>query len=193
MEWCLAIVSRSDVDNRYKSMPSHSCLRHFHSGVTALQQTNAKEHKDMQKVFVGVMAGLVPEDALPVVVAVLDFIYYAQFTSHTTSTLRWLDDALKRFHDSKDVFIKYGVRSDFNVNKIHSMIHYSTAIRRLGTLDGYNTESPERLHIEYAKRAYKATNHKEFFAQMTEYLKRRERVFKFDAYLRWALPVATLL
>ncbi|KAG9096388.1 hypothetical protein FRC07_010940, partial [Ceratobasidium sp. 392] len=49
-------------------------------------------------------------------------------------------------------------------------------------------ETPERLHIEFAKQAYKATNHKNFFEQMVVYLDRRERVNKFDAYLRYHNP-----
>lgn len=68
----------------------------------------------------------------------------------------------------------HGIRTDFNINKIHSMIHYSEAILELGTADGYNTETPERLHIEFAKSAYKATNRIHFFQQMTTYLDRRE-------------------
>lgn len=188
MVWCSNLTEASDVDNRFKSMPSHLSLRHFYKGITCLQQTTAKEHKSIEKVYIGVMAGLVPEDILPAIVAIIDFIYYAQLPSHTTSTLRQLDNALERFHNTKDVFIRRGCRHHFNINKIHSMMHYLAAICALGSADSYNTESPERLHIEYAKRAYKATNRIHFFHQMTEYLERRERVFKFDAYLRWAMP-----
>jgi hypothetical protein len=142
----------------------------------------------MQKVFIGVMAGLVPEDVLPAIIAVIDFIYYARLPSHTSSTLDLLDDALQRFHAHKDVFIKYQIRTHFNINKIHSMTHYFHAIWELGAADGYNTETPERLHIEFAKRAYKATNRIGFFDQMTTYLRRREQVAKFDAYLHTVIP-----
>ncbi|KAG9088781.1 hypothetical protein FRC06_001853 [Ceratobasidium sp. 370] len=67
MDWCLKLVkhlegSVDSVDNRYKSMPNHSGLRHFASGVTKLKQTTANEHREMQKVFTAVMAGLVPEN-----------------------------------------------------------------------------------------------------------------------------------
>ena len=188
MNWCLALVEKSNVDSRYKAMPNHSSLRHFRAGVTKLEKTTGKEHKDMEKTFVGVMAGLVNKEVMDAVVAIIDFIYYSQFPSHSTITLRWMDKALERFHSAKHVFIDLGVRKDFNINKVHSMVHYTAAIRELGTMDGYNTESPERLHIEFAKRAYQATNRIDFFRQMTEYLERRERVFKFDAFLHWAIP-----
>ncbi|KAG2028378.1 hypothetical protein BDR03DRAFT_839141, partial [Suillus americanus] len=48
--------------------------------------------------------------------------------------------------------------------------HYSYMIMMLGTTDNYNTEYTERLHIDYAKDAYRATNHKDEFAQMTRWL-----------------------
>ncbi|KAG9118957.1 hypothetical protein FRC07_006257 [Ceratobasidium sp. 392] len=194
MEWCLTLVralnggSAEKVDYRYMAMPNHSNLRHFTSGVTKLKQTTAHEHREMQKVFAAVMAGLVPEPVLPVILAIIDFIHFARLPVHTTETLDLLDDALDRFHEHKHILIQYGVREHFNINKIHAMCHYVEAIQELGTADAYNTETPERLHIEFAKRAYKATNRKNFFEQMTIYLDRRERVNKFDAYLRSIHP-----
>jgi hypothetical protein len=193
LEWCVKLVTRqlgsaNSIDNRYKFMPKHSDLRHFLNGITNLKQSTANEHRQMQKVFIGVMDGLVPDNVLQAIIAVLDFIYYARLPSHTTATLELLDDALRRFHAHKNVFLAPDICSDFNINKIHSMIHYSKSIRELGAADGYNTETPERLHIEFAKRAYKATNQHDFFDQMTVYLERRERVAKFDAYLHWAIP-----
>jgi hypothetical protein len=193
MNWCTKLLKKTlgsadSVDNRYKLMPKHSTLRHFLSGVTGLKQSTASEHREMQKVFIGVMASLVPDKVLRVVIAAIDFIHYARLPMHTTTTLQLLDDALEHFHVDKDVFIEYEIRTHFNINKIHSMVHYSESIRQVGTADGYNTETPERLHIEFAKRAYKATNRCDFFDQMTVYLERRERVAKFDVYIRWAMP-----
>ncbi|GAB1528224.1 hypothetical protein RhiTH_011416 [Rhizoctonia solani] len=68
------------------------------------------------------------------------------------------------------------------------MIHYLESIWQMGAADGYNTKTPKRLHIKFAKQAYKATNWHDFFAQMTVYLEQRKRVAKFDAYLHWAIP-----
>ncbi|THU77979.1 hypothetical protein K435DRAFT_877154 [Dendrothele bispora CBS 962.96] len=39
----------------------------------------------------------------------------------------------------------------------------------------YNTETTERLHIDFAKDAYRASNHKDEYAQMTLWLERREK------------------
>lgn len=63
--------------------------------------------------------------------------------------------------------------------------HYRDLIIDLGAADGFNTELPERLHIEYAKTAYKATNRKQYLQQMCKYLSRSEAIHRFDGYLDW--------
>ncbi|KAJ7887444.1 hypothetical protein B0H13DRAFT_1466893, partial [Mycena leptocephala] len=51
--------------------------------------------------------------------------------------------------------------------------------------DGFNTESPERLHIDYAKNAYRASNRKDYINQMTLWLQRQESVARFSAFREW--------
>ncbi|CCO37138.1 hypothetical protein BN14_11290 [Rhizoctonia solani AG-1 IB] len=188
MKWCLKLVDETEFNDCYKAMPKHLNLWHFDKNISELSQTTGKEHREMEKAFVGMVAGLVPDDVMPAVCALLDFIYYAQLPSHTETTISWLERSLKTFHEHKDAFIRHGACKHFNINKLHSMMHYATAIHELGALDGYNTEGPKRLHIDFAKRAYRATNRNDFIVQMVQYLERQERVFKFDMYLKWAVP-----
>lgn len=65
------------------------------------------------------------------------------------------------------------------------MIHYVDAIIQLGCLDGVNTENSERLHIDYAKKAYRASSRHEYLSQMTTWLQRQEAVERRQAYLAW--------
>ena len=69
-----------------------------------------------------------------------------------------------------------GARKNFNLPKLHSLIHYTSSIQLFGTTDNYNTEQSERLHIDLAKNAYRATNRKDEYPQMTAWLERRERI-----------------
>ena len=108
--------------------------------------------------------------------ALLDFLYIAQFPSQTMDTLRRLDESLMLFHQNKSIFADLGVRAHFNVPKLHSLFHYQSSITLFGTTDNYNTEQLERLHIDFAKDAYHATNHKNEYPQMTRWLERREKV-----------------
>ena len=46
------------------------------------------------------------------------------------------------------------------------MVHYVAAIQSHGSLDGFNTKSPEQLHIDYTKEVYQASNKKDYVQQM---------------------------
>ena len=139
-------------------MSTHPHLRHFKKGISSLSQWTGKEHKEMQKVFIGVLAGIASARVIAAACGLLDFIYYAQYQSHTTDTLQQMQEALHLFHANKDVFIDEGIREHFNISKIHSLLHYVNSIILFGSLDGFNSELPERLHIEYAKKGYRASN-----------------------------------
>ncbi|KAI0712997.1 hypothetical protein C8Q72DRAFT_790344 [Fomitopsis betulina] len=91
------------------------------------------------------------------------------------------------FHDKKDVFIHLGVHDQFTIPKLHMMLHYTRAIRSYSTTDNYNTESTEHLHINFAKEAYRASNHKDEFPQMTKWLERREKILQHANYVEWCL------
>jgi hypothetical protein len=137
----------------------------------------------MQRIFAGLLIGAVQPAALRTAVAIINFIYYSQLQVHTSLTLKSLQKALEAFHENKDLFVSEGIREHFNIPKIHAMVHYFEAIKSRGSLDGYNSESPERLHIDYAKEAYRASNKKEYVRQMTVWLGRQEAVARFRAYL----------
>lgn len=57
------------------------------------------------------------------------------------------------------------------------MVHYDPSIRLFGSLDNYNTEFTERLHIENAKWAWDATNKQDSaLYQMAHWLTRQEKI-----------------
>ena len=186
VKWCteIALGGSKEIDRRFKMMPPHSSLRHFSRGISGISQWTGGEYRQMEKVFLGVISGIVSDGAMTATRAVLDFLYLAQYQSHTTRTLSFMEEALSTFHDSKSAFN----RKDFNIPKIHSLTHYVESIKSRGTADGYNTESPEWLHIDFAKRAYRASNRREYLIQMTVWLKRQEAVALMDSYLRWRSP-----
>jgi hypothetical protein len=68
------------------------------------------------------------------------------------------------FHNNKAVFINLGIWENFNIPKLHSLLHYASSICLFGTIDNYNTEQLECLHIDLAKEAYHATNRKDEYA-----------------------------
>ncbi|KAF8584520.1 hypothetical protein K439DRAFT_1616617 [Ramaria rubella] len=131
-----------------------------------------------------------PPDTLAAAHAVLDFIYLAQYASHSTTTLKWLQESLTRFHTHKETFIAHNVREHFQIPKIHAMEHYVASIKSCGTADGLNTELPERLHIDFAKIGYHASSHRDYIIQMTKWITRQEKIHAFSAYFHWWAPGA---
>ena len=134
----------------------------------------------MAKILLGCLIGSMPAQGIEAVTAILDFIYLAQYPAHDSETLGYLKDALDRFHKNREYFIVTGVREHFNIPKFHSLLHYVEAIELFGTTDNYNTEMFERLHIDFAKHGWRASNQRDEFPQMIRWLSRQEKVTSFE-------------
>jgi hypothetical protein len=59
--------------------------------------------------------GLPSSRLLRAVRGLLDFLYLVQYPMHRTKTPEPLRDALKRFHDNKDIFKHLGIRDNFQI------------------------------------------------------------------------------
>ena len=186
-----AVFGAMEIDARCKALPPSYHITLFPNGITSLSRISGKEHKAMCRFLLGLIAdiplpgGQVPLRVIRATRALLDFTFLAQFPSHTTATLRDLEEALTLFHNNKDVFLEVGVRNHFNLPKIHSLLHYARSIVLFGTTDNYNTEQMERLHIDLTKDAYRATNRKDEYFQMTTWVHRREKIQNHSEYIRW--------
>lgn len=187
VKWATACTEGQDdeVDSQFRAMSPHGNLWYFKKGISLISQWTGNEYKHMEKVFLGVIAGAVDDKVLLAVCSLLDFIYYAHFKVHTKGLLANLQSLWQNFHIYKQVFMDLGICDNFNFAKLHSMSHYVQSILRLGTADGYNTKGPERLHIDFVKLGYCASNCKQYIHQMAKWLQRCNAIHRFVAYLDW--------
>jgi hypothetical protein len=145
-----------------------------------LGQIAGPVRKNMAKVLLGCIVGSKMDKDNPKGVlackAILDFISLAQYGSHDDVTLGYMDAALKAWEKNRHFFIEARVRADFDIPKFHSLLHYLQCVRDFGTTDNYNTEMFERLHIDFAKKGWRASNKKDAVPQMVKWLQRQEKV-----------------
>lgn len=190
ISWIRAICSDDEIDARCRRLPPNHNIQLFMKGISHLSRVTGTEHDQISRIILGLIIdihlpnNLSPARLLRAVRGILDFLFLARYPVHTNETLDRLDAALKQFHDNKDIFIDLGVRANFNFPKVHFTGHYHRFIELFGTTDNYTTEYTERLHIDLAKDAYRATNMKDEFPQMTAWLERREKVLRHHKYLQ---------
>ncbi|KAH9911069.1 uncharacterized protein B0H18DRAFT_893607, partial [Fomitopsis serialis] len=160
-------IGEKELDRRIRCLPPAYGTRHFKTGISALSQVSGSERKDIARILLGCLVGRIPRAAMLTFRSLLDFIYLSQYPLTT--------NALKTFHDNKHILEELGIREHLNIPKVHSLLHYVDSIRRLGTTDNFNTEMFERLHIDCAKKAWRASNHRNARPQMIKWLDRREK------------------
>ncbi|KIJ65793.1 hypothetical protein HYDPIDRAFT_109810 [Hydnomerulius pinastri MD-312] len=193
ISWIKLAYGEAEIDARCKRLPPNHNVRVFMKGISGLSRVSGTEHDQICRFLLGIVIDIrLPGGAssarlVRAIRGLLDFLYLAQYPCHSDETLSLLDDALNQFHDNKQIFVDLGIRSTFELPKLHSLRHYVYMIQRFGTTDNYSTQYTERLHIDLAKDAYRATNHKDEYIQMTAWLERREKVLYHENFIRWRL------
>ncbi|EJD46431.1 hypothetical protein AURDEDRAFT_23611, partial [Auricularia subglabra TFB-10046 SS5] len=185
VQWLTTIMGKDELDARLARLPPAHNLRNFARGISGLSRVSGSERKAIYAQILGGIIGRVPREAVRATRALLDFMYIANFECHSDVTLASLRTALDDFHKNKAVFQKYNPDLDFNFPKMHMLEHYEPDIRWIGTTDNTNTETTERMHIDNAKNAFRASNRKDFIVQMCRWLQRRHAIHLFAVWLAW--------
>ncbi|KAJ7064424.1 hypothetical protein B0H15DRAFT_807765 [Mycena belliarum] len=183
VSWCQSLMTEAELDSRIRALPPAFGIRHFDKGISILSQVSGKEQKAIARILLGCLVGKLPAKGIKACRSILDFIYLAQYSTHDDGTLASMTEALEVWHKNRDYFIDASVREDFNIPKFHSLLHYVESIRYFGTTDNYNTEMFERLHIDFAKEGWCASNRRDEFPQMITWLGRQEKISSFATYL----------
>jgi hypothetical protein len=133
----------------------------------------------IEQVFVMVIANLdIPEKVnshlLDVVRCYTTLALLAQYHHHDDSTLADMKKALIGLEHARAVFIREGIRKDFdNLPRHHALRHLVDTIMSVGALSGVSTGLPENLH-RHQKAAYKLTNRTDYIPQITQRLQNYE-------------------
>ena len=60
VQWCMQIMGEKEIDKRFKAMNSYPGLRHFKKGISSVTQWTGMEHKEMEKLLLGITIGGIP-------------------------------------------------------------------------------------------------------------------------------------
>ncbi|KAF9050918.1 hypothetical protein BDP27DRAFT_1167730, partial [Rhodocollybia butyracea] len=170
------------LDEQFQVLLPTCGVRHFKKGIADFSQITGTEHKHIARILLASLTGKVDAKGIAACKALLNFIHLAQYPSHDQETLDYMAAELQTWHKNKAYFVTEGVRDHLNIPKFHSLVHYVDSIKWLGPTDNYNTEAFERLHIDMAKEAWDATNKRDHFPQMTQWLSRQEKMMSYEFY-----------
>ncbi len=192
LTWAKIILGKRELDRRYALLQRRIGYRHFSEGFTRFSQHTLRESRELQRTFIAIIAGhqKVNDSAMRAFRALLEFIYYAQFNTHSTTSLSKLETSLSLFHANKVGLVAAGARDgpnmdgSFHIPKLESMQHVRRRVELLGSLQQYSTEQIERCHITMAKQPYRATNKKNFEEQVCRNLDRHDKIAHFSLYLK---------
>ncbi|CDO75316.1 hypothetical protein BN946_scf184716.g2 [Trametes cinnabarina] len=110
----IKVSGNEEVDRCVKAMLKHLDLHYFKSGILLVSQWTGNEYRNMQKVFLSMIAGANDERVVSAVSSILDFIFLTHFEAHTDNSLDALHQSWQDFHEHKAIFIKLGICDNFN-------------------------------------------------------------------------------
>ncbi|KAJ3715224.1 hypothetical protein C8R42DRAFT_698524 [Lentinula raphanica] len=141
-------------------LPHTPGVRHFAKGISNLSQMAGTERKHIARILLGCLVGKMDAKGITACRSLLHFIQLAQYPSHDEDTLGYMKKELDTWHKNRDYFITQRAREHFNIPKFHSLLHYVDSIR---------------LHIDFAKEGWRASNKRDFFPQMiTSFLAKKK-------------------
>ncbi|QRV77012.1 hypothetical protein RhiJN_05027 [Ceratobasidium sp. AG-Ba] len=190
LKWTTALLGSNTMDRRTKGMPRFQNLRHFARGISVISQWTGKESRALGHTFLTIVAGYHDSRLVTATRSIVDFMTRAHKPEVTESDFTAMRRDLVNLEQSKGVFVdkaKRNLLSDqrrFNdIPKFHSLTHYPFLISQLGSPEGLSTEITERLHIDFVKKPWSATNHVNPTQQMIAYLENREAWALLRAYM----------
>src|SRR5689334_14768518 len=129
-----------------------------------VQRWTGCKSKEMAKVILLIIVDKSNSAVLKAFRFLLDFSYLTHSASMMDIDLADLDECLRGFHQHKSAISNarlVGKQGWNGIPKLHMLLHYVSSIHRHRVPDGYSTETPEHLHIEYAKIPWRKSGRKE--------------------------------
>ena len=121
----------------------------------------------------------VPSEVVKTIAAFLEFYYIARHNIITDDSLKQLNAALHKFHESRQIFsgtVRDSGSSGFSLPRQHAMVHYHDHIKNFGSPNGLCSSITESKHITAVKRPWRQSNKHAALPQMLKVNERLEKL-----------------
>lgn len=187
-KWCARAVGEAEIDFRFSILQPRVGFRHFKEGYSKLKQVTGREHREIQRYIIGIIAGAVPKDFVIAIRALVDFRYLAQMPAIDDDVCDIISAALKEFQDHKNAILDAGVRvgkgkvpiENFHIPKLEFMQSVVTSIRNSGSPIQWSADITEHLHVSELKDPARSGNNQEYDEQICRSLDRIDKYRRFD-------------
>ena len=98
--------------------------------------------------------------------AFMEFCYLVRRSQIDEDTLAAINDAVKRFHQEREIFLEVGIREDFSLPRQHSLVHYYDLILLFGAPNGVCSSITESKHIKAVKEPWRRSSRNQPLGQM---------------------------
>lgn len=181
-------VGEDEIDFRFTILCPHTGFRHFKEGISKLKQVTGREHRDIQRYIVPVIAGAVTARFVIAIRSLMDFRYLSQAPKISESICSQIDASLKEFHDHKQSILDARARvgkgnspiQNWYIPKLEFMRSVTANIRANGAPIQWSADRAENAHITEIKEPARASNNQNYETQICRYLDRLDKIRRFD-------------
>jgi hypothetical protein len=187
-KWCIRAVGGTEIDFCFAILHPHTGFRQFNEGISSLKQVAGREHRDIQRYLIVVIAGAIPKNFLIAIHSLMDFRYLAQAPEISGQICTEMDDALKEFHDHKHAIISAGARTskggrvidNWYIPKIKLLQSVTSNIRENGAAIQWSGDATERCHVAEIKEPARSSNNVEVQCQWAHGLRKHYVIREFS-------------
>ena len=182
-KWCIRAIGDEEIDLRFSLLQPCVGFRHFKAGISLLKQVTGRDHRNVQRYIVPIIAGAVPKEFVLCIRALSDFQYLAQSHSINNHTLSDISDALALFHRYKQAILDAGARvrtgnnplDHFFIPKLELLHSVVTSVCWSGPPIQWLADPTERAHINVIKVPSGNTNNGQYAPQICRHLDRDKK------------------
>ncbi|KAJ7166605.1 hypothetical protein C8R46DRAFT_899136 [Mycena filopes] len=185
-KWSIEAAGASEIDFRFAVLHPHTGMRHFKEGISNAKQTTGREHRDIMRYIVVVIA---EADGVSkrFLTTIRGLFYHGQAPVIADDVLDKMDALLLRFHNNKQVILDAGARrgkkgpiENWHIPKLEFLQSVVPAVRANGVPLQWSADVTEHAHITLVKDPASHSNNQSYEGQICRHLDRRDKCRRFD-------------